>query len=144
MSGNDQRATFLVVFVDGFVKNVVQCRNLSLHGAAILDVDERILSCCKDVTRDDDIGSAEMHDAIAIRDRIRLEKDFNRFSVLKLPSSPRQKRVAGPARRGCTGHAHTVLNSLIPDNGRSLTRVGELVREKRSDQTRVRASCMNF
>ena len=42
MAGNNERAAFLIVLVDGLIQNIVQRRDFALQAAAVLEVDERI------------------------------------------------------------------------------------------------------
>jgi len=93
--------------------------NFSLQAAAVLYVDEWILCGGENVTRCDDIGTPEVHDAVAVRYRVRQRKDFHGFAVVKLTSPIVEVSVAG--RRGRFLLLHSCLHILVADDGGSLS-----------------------
>jgi hypothetical protein len=95
------------------------------------DVNERIPGRHENVAGNDNVGTAELHNAVAVRDRFRFVKNLNRFVVVVEPSPTLQKSIAGPPFGWCRsglagGRAHAVLNILVRNNGRPLPRIGEL------------------
>ena len=98
---------------------------------------------------DDDVRAAELHNAIAVGNRVRLVEDFNRFAVVVFSSPALDVGIAGPGFRCCRGRRasrrdHAILNILMPDDRRALTRVGELPRKERAKKTRILAGCVEL
>ena len=88
---------------------------------------------------------AELHDAVAISDRVRFPEHLHRFAVVSIFGAGLRDRYRWailaaratlPRRR-----AHPVLNVLVRDDGRAFARIGELAREERARQLGILADC---
>ena len=89
MSGNDQGAAILVMFVHGLAENVIQGLKFTLQAAAILDIEGRVLCRRENVTGHNDVSLPEMDDAVAVGNCVRHVKHVDAFLVEELSPSTR-------------------------------------------------------
>ena len=127
MSRNDHGAAILVVHVDGLVENKIERLNLALQASAVLYVDERILRGGEDVTCGNNVGTPEVHNAIAVCTCILQGEDLHRFAIVVFPAAVFKVSVAGRSGRGRLLPPHMRLNILMADNRRPLACIGKLI-----------------
>ena len=132
VAGNHDRSALALVLVHRSIENVVQRLDLALNGAAVRDVDHRILRRREHVAGDDDVGAAEVHDAVAVGDRVGHPEHLDRVAVVKLPAALLKIGVARHACRGAFNSDHPILHVLMRDDRRADARIRELQREERS------------
>ena len=75
--GNDDGPAFSLVLVDRPGQRVVERPDLPIDAAAVVDVDERILSRREHVAGNDHISASEMDDAVAIGDGVLLPEQLD-------------------------------------------------------------------
>src|SRR5262249_53509816 len=107
------------------------------NASAVFDLDSRIRGRGEYVAGHDHVRPAEMDNAVAIRDRIRLIEHFHGFAIVEFAPPGLYESVAGPAFGSRLELSQARLDVLMPHDGRALSRIRELPREKRSDNAGV-------
>src|SRR5207249_10595796 len=98
MAWDDHRSAFLTPR-DGFIENVVERCNLASDAAAGLYINEWITCGIKDIACDDDIRTAEVHNAVSVRRCIGLMENFNCFTIVQFSPPALDICVGRPAVR---------------------------------------------
>src|SRR5258708_5446439 len=68
---------------NGAVEDGVECVDFTLNGTAIGDVDEGVWRGVENVAGDDDVGSPEVDDAVAVRGGVRHVEHLDAVAVVE-------------------------------------------------------------
>src|SRR5262249_23768997 len=94
--------------------------------------------------RNNDIGAAEVDNAVAIGNGVRHGEDLDGFLVVVFPSSILNVRIAGRRIERRLLLLHPGLNILMAEYCCALASVPELVGNKRARQARIGARCLKL
>ena len=112
------------------IENAIQRSDQPLQTAAVLDINEWILSGGEQVSGHNDVRTPEMHDAVAVGHGVRLPENLHSFIVVILPPAALKIRVARPSCRWGGRHltgrcTHAVQHVVVRDDRRSNTGIAK-------------------
>src|SRR5579863_8635032 len=125
MTRDDHGAAVLVMLIDGFLEYVVECVDLTLHRAAVLEIDEGIFRHIEDIARGNYIGLAEVHYRIAIRACVRFIEHLDAFAVMPLATPFFEIGIGRDGLRWRFGSLHSDLHVVLRDEGSTMGRVAK-------------------